>query len=446
MRHTPAVLAFLALGAHRAHAQERIPVVDLPPASAKASRSFGAILGVRQVAGGTVLVNDAGRRQITLLDSTLALVGVVMDSTAGGSNSYGPQRIQLIPYFGDSSLFADFQSQTLLVLDGVGHVARVWALPNDPAAMASLRSSTGGVDATGRLVYRSRPGTRIMLSNRDPAAPDVSQSSITQPPDSAYIVRADLDARRIDTIGRVLQPSAGRLSVVTPGDGSMDKLKRTINPLQAVDEWAVLSDGTIAFVRGHDYHIDWIHPDGTKSSTAKLPFDWKRLTDDDKQHLVDSARTAENAILARAVLNGPDARSVLGADAPDGGGVVGRGGRGGGGDAGAGPRRGPPPPIIDFVPLTEIADYYPAIRAGAALADRDGNLWILPTTSAQSQKGELIYDVINPKAGLFERVRVPAGRSVAGFGKGGVVYLMSGDRTNGFYLERTRLDGKRVIP
>jgi hypothetical protein len=445
MRQTPVVLACLALGAPLGHAQERIPVIDLPPASAKTTGSFGAILGVRQVAGGNVLVNDAGRRQIKLLDSTLALVSVVMDSAPGGSNSYGPQRVQLIPYFGDSSLFADFQSQTLLVLDGLGHVARVWALPNDPAVMASLRSSASGVDATGRLVYRSRPGTRIMLANRDPAAPDVSQSSISQPPDSADIVRADLDARRIDTIGRVLQPSAGRLSVVTPGDGSMDRLKRTINPLQAVDEWAILSDGTIAFVRGHDYHVDWIHPDGAKSSTGKLPFDWKRLTDDDKQHLVDSARAVENAILARAALNGPDARSVLGADPPDGGGSRGRGG-GGGGDAGAGPRRGPPPPIIDFVPLAEIADYYPAIRAGAALADRDGNLWILPTTSAQSQKGELIYDVVNPKAGLFERVRVPAGQSVAGFGKGGVVYLMSGDRTNGFYLERTRLDGKGAVP
>jgi hypothetical protein len=84
-------------------------------------------------------------------------------------------------------------------------------------------------------------------------------------------------------------------------------------------------------------------------------------------------------------------------------------------------------------------DYYPPIRVGAATADLDGNLWILPTTSAQSKNGELVYDVLSPKKGLFERVRMPVGRSIAGFGKGGVVYLMSGDRTNGFYLERTRL-------
>jgi hypothetical protein len=80
------------------------------------------------------------------------------------------------------------------------------------------------------------------------------------------------------------------------------------------------------------------------------------------------------------------------------------------------------------------------------MADLDGNLWILPTTSAQSKQGELVYDVVNPKKGLFQRVRMPLGRSIAGFGKGGVVYLQSGDRTNGFYLERARVDVARPTP
>ena len=54
---------------------------------------------------------------------------------------------------------------------------------------------------------------------------------------------------------------------------------------------------------------------------------------------------------------------------------------------------------------------------------------------------KLVYDVVNPK-GDFRRVRIPLGRSIAGFGKGGVVYLQSGDFANGFYLERSRLPGK----
>ena len=92
------------------------------------------------------------------------------------------------------------------------------------------------------------------------------------------------------------------------------------------------------------------------------------------------------------------------------------------------------------VPISDIPDYYPPIHDNSAMADLDGNLWILPTTSAQSQRGELVYDVVNPKKGLFQRVRMPVGRSIAGFGKGGVLYLQSGDMTNGFHLERVKLD------
>ena len=98
-----------------------------------------------------------------------------------------------------------------------------------------------------------------------------------------------------------------------------------------------------------------------------------------------------------------------------------------------------PTPTIEFVPLKEIADYYPAIRSGAARADLDGNLWILPTTSAQSKAGELVYDVVNSKGELFQRVRLPVGRSIAGFGRQGVVYLMHRDTAKGWFLERTKI-------
>src|SRR6185295_10205649 len=60
----------------------------------------------------------------------------------------------------------------------------------------------------------------------------------------------------------------------------------------ARDDWAVLSDGSIAFVRGHDYHIDWIRPDGAMASSAKLPFDWQRLAEESKTEADMAARLA----------------------------------------------------------------------------------------------------------------------------------------------------------
>ncbi|MDQ6612107.1 MAG: hypothetical protein M3Y64_06715, partial [Gemmatimonadota bacterium] len=203
----------------------------------------------------------------------------------------------------------------------------------------------------------------------------------------------------------------------------------------------------------HDYHVDLIHPDGKMTSTEKLPFDWKRLTDADKQALIDSAQTAQDKQLADAKANAANPNAAKAA-AGDAGMVMefrtvmaAGSATGGGGGMSISPGGGGPPgmqsfsitPTIEFVPIKDIADYYPAIRQGAAKADLDGNLWILPTTSAQSKAGELVYDVMNNKGELFQRVRLPIGRSIAGFGHSGVVYLMYRDGTAGWLLERTKI-------
>ena len=50
-----------------------------------------------------------------------------------------------------------------------------------------------------------------------------------------------------------------------------------------------------------------------------------------------------------------------------------------------------------------------------------------------------MYDVINVSGELSRRVRVPLGRVIVGFGKGGVVYMSFGSIANGFVLERSRV-------
>ena len=431
MNRTTITLAAVAFAtATAAHAQQaRVPVVALPASNAKTTETFGGILGLREVSGGKILVNDAARRQLKVLDTTLAVVAIALDSTDGVANAYGRARTSLLAYLGDSSMMADPQTQSLRVIDGTGQVVRSIALPT-PRDVIFMTGPSSGVDSKGRLVYRGPI----------PPLPNMQQIPLAQRPDSQVILRADLDTRAVDTVGRVKARDGGGL-LMDNSDAAKPKIINTINPLPSLDEWALLSNGVIALVRGQDYHVDFVHPDGSRTSSGKLPFDWKRLTDDDKQKLVDSARAAQEAMAA-----GRGAAPPPGAD----GGGRGRGGGGGGGGAvgaaGVGLRSGGPggggvPPTIEtaYLPLQQITDYYPPIRPGAATADRDGNLWVLPTTSGQSQSGELVYDVINTKGELFQRVRLPAGRSIAGFGPGGVIYMMSGDRTAGFFLERTRL-------
>ena len=196
--------------------------------------------------------------------------------------------------------------------------------------------------------------------------------------------------------------------------GGTMRTTSTINPVITIDDWALLSDGTIAFVRGHDYHVDVVTPDGKSVSGEKLPFDWKRVTDDDKRALMDSAKTAQLKQL-------DDARAQQAARARD---------------SGMPSPPASPMPTIEFVPLDKISDYYPAIRTGALKPDRDGNLWILPATSAQSQTGELVYDVVSNLGALLYRVRFPKERSLVGFGPGGVVYVAFRHSSQQWIVER----------
>jgi hypothetical protein len=433
-----ALLALLAL-APAGRAQQRIRVADLPPASATSIETIGSVIGIRQLPDGRVLVDDGERRQLRLFDASLAASSVVLDSVPGISNSYGRRPSPLVAYLADSTLFPDYAARALLVIDPAGRVTRTLALPNPNDV--GLVTHGAAVDPRGRLIYlgsrRQKPGAKPGEKLED----------------SLPILRADLDLRRTDTIGALARPLA-RTAVISP-DGRSTVTAYVLDPLRTIDEWSVLSDGSVGIVRGHDYHVDWIRPDGTMSPSAKLPFDWKRIEDADKQRIVDSTQTKlEQSLLDGSfvehieqleVMRNPGAAPPIASGGGGGGGGRGAaGGRGGGSDG-----RSPGNPFQGFViapreviPLDQIADYYPAIRSGAVTADLDDNLWILPTTSTQSKTGELVYDVVDAKGELFERVRLPLGRLLVGFARNGVVYMVSGDRASGFHLERTTLPAR----
>ena len=59
---------------------------------------------------------------------------------------------------------------------------------------------------------------------------------------------------------------------------------------------------------------------------------------------------------------------------------------------------------------------------GFVRADADGNVWVR-TIPTKAIAGGPVYDVINRKGELVERVQIPANRTIAAFGPGGVVYL-----------------------
>jgi hypothetical protein len=432
------VVALIAAAAPHAAAQQSRPPVRQLGAAVFTSGALGAVSAVRQLPGGRVLVNDPARRQVLLLDSSLKQIAVVADTTAATKNAYGSRGGGLLAYRGDSTLFIDPASLSMLVIDPAGKVTRVMAAPRASDVQFLLGGPLGnpGFDAKGRLVYR------VLNFPRGPRRPEPGQPPVPPVfPDSSPIVRYDLLTRKLDTAAFV-KVDAPKMNV-TPLESGGFSISPTINPLPQVDDWAVLPDGAIAILR-KDYHVDFVNADGATSTAQKVPFDWQRLSDSAKIAIIDSSKAAMERIRANIASGGGGTRIVIGGPGGPGGPGGDGPGPGGGapiimmrvGDGPAPPQRGGAPapspatgvdasrvpmPQINFVPPSELPDYRPAFTTGSVRADAEGKLWVRVTSSKPAAGPE--YDVIDRKGTLVDRVALPAGTVIAGFGEGGVVYL-----------------------
>ena len=478
-------------------------------AAALSTESLGSISGVRQLSDGRVLLNDGTRRRLLLLDSALNTVGIVLDSLTDVENAYGTRAGMLIPYLGDSTLFVDAATYAMLVLDPQGKIARVRSVPRaqDIGYLTNVNSyGLPGFDAKGRLVHRipARPAPPS-------APPPPNVPYIPQQPDSAFVVAVHLDTRKVDTLGALRTPKVTMIIRQSAEDGY--SVNSTSSPLPLVDDWAVLPDGTVAFVRGRDYRVEWLNSDGTMSSSAKLPFPWTRLTEDDKNRFMDSLKTvrtkaAQNDFTLQMIawsngLNKPYPANFVvpaGVTLPQGlprdwilpkgmsfpanyvyacppgttpGGGFGPGSPpsavaaaaaasataagvappvGGAAAPSAPPCAGnpyegwygsgytPPAPsyrVPTMFPANELPDYRPPLPINAVRADADGNLWVR-TVQMKPVPGGAVFDIVSRQGELVDRIQLPVGYNLIGFGKGKVVYLTMRD-AKGLHLAKIRL-------
>jgi hypothetical protein len=428
----------------------------------------------RALPNGSVIVNDIGRRRLLMLDQTLESYTVIADSTSGATNGYGQRPGALIPYVADSTLYLDATAGSFLVIDPSGKVTRVMSppRPNDINFIASPFYGYPGFDAKGRMIYRS---------NIRPPLQQLRDGTLQAPPpaDSQPLLRVDLDTRRADTIAYIRTPKSVSSPITLPNGMTMNMTRQV--PLATIDDWAVLADGSVAVVRGENYRVDFIKSDGNKAKSDKISFDWKRLSDDDKLAIVDSIQKASAAgsqqiggggpvtmfgggggdrimiggggrgdamaTTERIMVGGMAAAAVsaaapapapssapassssttaktpsAGADAKSTGSASNAGGDKAAGVAAGGPAQTFTMPALPAPAIADIPDYMPPFTQTSARPDADGNLWIR-TTTAGAEQGNVVYDIINGQGVLADRVDVPKGMSIIGFGKGGVVYL-----------------------
>lgn len=434
--HAAEVCVGLALclaidGPKAVRAQTLPPVRTLGPIThVSTSGMLGSVSTVRPLPSGQVIVNDISRRQLVLLDADLRTSKVIADSTAATGRAYGVATDGLMTFTADSSIFVDAPSQSMSVLDPNGLVARVMSAPAEARYLVGGPFGTPGFDPKGRLVFRGMPP--IASSAAGESRADNRGPRFPQYADSAPIIRLNLQSRRRDTVAYVKVPRE-TVSASRDVQGRPGPPKVIASPLPVIDAWALLPDGSVAVLRGADYHLEIVSMNGARRVFAKFAHPWQRLTDDEKQSVIDSAQVEEDKVreaLKRAVLANPTASAGAIPETPGrpaGVTVTVLQGRG------AGTAEFQPTRVV-MIPAKELPDYRPAFRLDALRVDHAGNLWVRTTLPG---KPGAIYDVIGQGGAIFDRVAVPYGRSIVGFGEH-VAYLSVLDE-NGARLERARL-------
>ena len=400
--------------------------------------SLASAAAALQMAGGRVLVNDITGRRLLLFDSTLAHPTVVADTTDATANAYGADAGTLIRFTGDSALYIDISSLSMLVIDPTGKIVRVLAVPRPDEAQQLIGSvyGTPGFDAKGRLIsyrFAGLEGT-FMLCCVGTSHPRLANPSGAVPkPDSGMVARVDLATHALDTLTYVKIDNPKQFLRVD-ADGLLQSIESQPNPIPVVDDWTVMPDGTLAVVRGRDYHVDWLDATGHWTSSPKMPFGWQRVDDARKLALIDSTVRAQEAEHAEFARRRAEMRAAQGSGNGAAGASGGRGSGRGGGRAGG--RGGVPvPQVIGRIDPHALPDYIPPFSRGAVEADADGRLWI--KTSALVD-GRPVYDVVNRAGSLIDRVLLPPYRTIAGFGPG-VAYLGVKDPGGVVHLERVRI-------
>jgi hypothetical protein len=432
-----------ALGAAPgANAQQQPPIRQIGglERTSADSLAFKSVSTVLAMPGGRVMINDGVGRRVVVLDSTLSHVTLAADTTAATANAYGSSFATLIRYRGDSALLIVPSTLSMFVLAPNGSTAHVMAIPRpDEAQRMAEGFGMPAVDPRGRLIYfhgalpgvmtltlgmtlleNGRP-TEIVQRLREHSDPPFAVGKVRS--DSGMLLRVDLESRVVDTAAFIQVPKFER-DVKVDNDGKLQAIATTPDPLPVIDQWTMLRDGTLAVVRGRDFHIDWIDASGKRTSSARIPFDWTRIDDARKNALIDS--TVE--FWQKLYDDRGDGRGAAR------GGSASNGGRAGAG--GAGSARPPAAPNIVARPNpNDVTDYVPPFGERSAMTDADDNVWVRTSEMAD---GRPVYDVVNRRGELIDRVQVPKYRTIAGFGPG-VVYLAVAVATGQVHLERARL-------
>lgn len=367
---------------------QAIPVKDLPKPSVEIDDPFSLVSGALEIKPNQVLALDATEAMLVLVDFTKGT------RTNFGRQGSGPGEYRmpggLFQLQGDTLWVFDAAQQRLVVFNpdltpGTTMPLLIFDQSTSTALTAPFLGDLKGLVYAGSITIEAgRAGGQMQMSI----------------PDSAGIVRVDPRGKSARTeIARVRFPTSGKPEIKM--NGTAVKYSMAYPGLVASDPWTVFRDGRVAIVRGATYTVEYITPDGRKSST-RIAYEPIRVTAADQKAEMDSAR--------RQMTEGVKAAQ----------------------------RMMPPNVTMDFELLAP-ADWpanYPPVAPLGALAAPDGRLWVRRSTPARVGREQ--WDVIDAAGRLVARWRLPARTTIVAIGQG-VVYTVRTDEDDLRYIQRVEV-------
>jgi hypothetical protein len=350
-------------------------------------QEFSLLGGVLELPDGRVMVADPLGQALAVLDMSAGTADT-LGRVGGGPEEYRqPDAVHRMP--GDSILLVDLGNGRLTVLGpdlSFGETTPI-ALGSPMSGNMMIRMPQG-VDSQGRVYFQ-----RMMGRMR----PDGQMA------DSAPVFRWDRATGAVDTLAMV---KLDEVEVRRSGSGNNQSVDMSSVPMSHRDGWAVGWDGRLVVARSGDYHIDWIDPDGMTVSGPPVEFDPVRIRTPEKEDYVDGLASSGMSISVQNV-NGQITTAF------------GRGGRS--------TRR--------ELDAYNWPDEMPAFKANRIRIAPDGTAWVERYVSAGSRP---VFDLFDMGGVLVQRVTLPAGRRIVGFGDG-AVYAAYEDELDLQWLEKYSL-------
>lgn len=371
----------------------QVPERRLTKPDATFPEAFGMVGGLRELRDGRVLIADPLGQALMVVDLVAGTADTIGRVGAGPGEYRQPDGVFPLP--GDSTLLVDLGNGRLTVLGPDLSFGETTPIAQGGQGRGAGQGSPmsgmnavlpRGTDSKGRVYFQA------LGMGRRPGGPL---------PDSAAIMRWDRATGAFDEVGRVKLQE--RRTETLGGRGERN-IRLIPTPLSPQDAWAVGWNGRLAMARTDGYYLEWIEADGGRVRGDDVSYRPVRIRRAEKEEWVNRSSSSGLRVMMD-ISNGVRSMSF------------GRGGGGGGRSD-----------IDDF----EWPDAKPPFVASGVRVTPEGDAWVRRSVAAGDAP---VFDVFGADGQLKERVTLPVGREVVGFGRVHV-YVVLRDEFDLQWLER----------